>query len=84
MKEFYAGQSIEVEVGSESLDSLEEMKAALQDAIPQRVSVKVEQPKTFFELVESKQDSKVLSRQKLRGFLNYYGVYPEKHRYLCF
>ncbi len=70
-----------MEVGSESLDSLEEMRAALIEPAPQRVTVKLEQPKTIFELVESKQDSKVLNRQKLRGFLNYYGVYPEKHRY---
>lgn len=70
----------EQEQAQDTMDSVDDLDALLQLNNPKKVSITVDQPKTFFELVESKKDSKVLSRHKLRGFLNHYGVFPEKHR----
>lgn len=79
---------MEVEIDPDALDQVEETQRnfivfntiAVVVKPSKRISVKVQQPQTFFELIESKQNTKILSRPKLRGFLNYYGTYPEKHR----
>ncbi|KAI8894406.1 WD40-repeat-containing domain protein [Globomyces pollinis-pini] len=40
----------------------------------------VEKPKTFYELIESKQESTWFNRTKLRRFLHHYGSYPDHYR----
>ncbi len=66
----------------DTTDPQDDLEALLDLTKPKKVSVTVDPPKTFFELVESKKDSKVLNRKQLRGFLNHYGVFPEKHRFV--
>ncbi|TPX40312.1 hypothetical protein SeMB42_g04226 [Synchytrium endobioticum] len=39
-------------------------------------------PKTFHELVETREDSNILNKGRLRRFLDQYGRYPEKYRVL--
>ena len=47
-----------------------------------RLTMVAEPPKTFYQLVESKEESTSFNRSKLRGFLNYYGEYPAQYRTL--
>ncbi|KAL2919956.1 hypothetical protein HK105_200022 [Polyrhizophydium stewartii] len=47
-----------------------------------RVTVTAEQPKTFYELIESKQETSLLNRQKLARFLSHYGEYSPQYRTL--
>lgn len=47
-----------------------------------RVVIVAESPKTFYQLVESKIESRAFNKTRLRGFLNYYGSYPAQYRTL--
>ncbi|KAI8915528.1 hypothetical protein BC831DRAFT_432109 [Entophlyctis helioformis] len=45
-----------------------------------RAIVTMEQPKTFYDLVESKEETSVLNKRKLARFLAHYGEYPAQYR----
>jgi hypothetical protein len=48
--------------------------------LPKKVETLVQQPKTFYELIESKQETILFNRAKIKGFLNHYGKYPNQYR----
>ncbi|KAI8905481.1 WD40-repeat-containing domain protein [Gorgonomyces haynaldii] len=47
---------------------------------PARVQLVAEPPQTFYQLIESKSSASAFNRSRLRGFLNYYGTFPEQYR----
>jgi hypothetical protein len=56
-----------------------------EPVVQQKAEVKIpkaiaQPPKTFFELIESKQESSFFNRAKIRGFLHHYGSYPDQYR----
>jgi hypothetical protein len=48
---------------------------------PKRTVVVAEAPKTFYQLVESKDETRALNKSRLKGFLGYYGEYPIQYRF---
>jgi Rab-GTPase-TBC domain len=71
-------------------DVIEPIQNIDQESITQKtfkINGKVEKksadpPKTFFELVESREESSLFNKTKLRRFLNHYGTFPDKYRHL--
>jgi WD40 repeat protein len=61
----------------EFVEENEKSQVELQPIIPKVVA---QPPKTFFELIESKQESSFFNRAKIRGFLHHYGSYPDQFR----
>ncbi|ORY31167.1 hypothetical protein BCR33DRAFT_724099 [Rhizoclosmatium globosum] len=45
-----------------------------------RVKLQSEHTKTFYEMIEAKEDTTILNRRKLLKYLKHYGSYPEDYR----
>ncbi|KAI9331207.1 rab-GTPase-TBC domain-containing protein [Obelidium mucronatum] len=45
-----------------------------------RVKLQMEHTKTFYEMIEAKEDTTILNRRKLLNYLKHYGSYPEDYR----
>ncbi|KAH6570797.1 hypothetical protein BASA60_007519 [Batrachochytrium salamandrivorans] len=63
-------------------DMSDDFTKKLEITKPMRNPVTVEQPMTFYQLVESKEESCMLNRRKLSRFLTHYGEYASQYRTL--
>lgn len=53
----------------------------MQSSVPEPKKIEVA-PKTFYQLIEDRTESSFFNRNKLKGFLNHYGGYPDQYRQL--
>ncbi|TPX37151.1 hypothetical protein SmJEL517_g01058 [Synchytrium microbalum] len=69
-----------------AVDTSPELQGPVEQEEPittkQVPSIVATRPKTFHELVESREESNTLNKGRLRKFLDHYGVYPERYRTL--
>ncbi|KAJ3029901.1 TBC1 domain member 31, partial [Rhizophlyctis rosea] len=76
------GQVAEEAMSDEEAAEEEEVREDVLEEERKRVEVSMPEGKvmTFYELVETKEQSPALNRRKLRQFLNHYGTYPDEWR----
>ncbi|KAJ3027429.1 UNVERIFIED_CONTAM: TBC1 domain member 31 [Siphonaria sp. JEL0065] len=72
----------ELDEGDEKLDTLEfgNPSPSPPGSPAKRVKLQNEHTKTFYEMIEAKEDTTILNRRKLLKYLKHYGSYPEDYR----